>query len=130
VDSQSQSGYGELDGDDVDDDDDDVEDEEEHKGTMKVKPIKSMIDVAPSTLKVKKPTARRSTMYGLNQAAITMCNQAGGKLFPCLKGEVSVYRNGVISHVGIANIGNHPTYYGISRDHHTFVPPVEPTQEI
>ena len=66
-------------------------------------------------------------MYGLNQKAITMCNQAGGKLFPCLKDEVSVYG---ISHVGIANVGNHPTYYGIPSGHHTFVPPPKPAQTI
>ena len=90
----------------------------------------TVIDVAPSTLKVQKPTARRSTMYSINQAAIAMCNQLGGKLFPPLKDEASVYGNIVISHVGIANVGSHPTYYRAPNVRHTFMPPPAPTQEV
>ena len=66
-------------------------------------------------------------MYSINQAAITMCNQAGGKLFPPLKDEASVYGNIAISHVGVANVGSHPTYYGAPNVRHTFVPPPQPT---
>ncbi|MGL5935557.1 MAG: hypothetical protein ACRCZI_08030, partial [Cetobacterium sp.] len=76
---------------------------------------------------MKKPTARRSTMYSINQAAITMCNQAGGKLYPPLKDAESVYGNVAISHVGVANIGGHPTYYGNPQVRKTFVPPPQPT---
>ena len=126
VDSQSQSGYGELDDDNVEDED--VKEEEKHEGTVKVKPIKSVIDIAPSTVKMKKPTAHHSSMYGLNQEAITMCNQAGGKLFPCLKDEALVHGNVAMSHIGMANAGNHPTYYGVPGGRNTFIPP--PTHEI
>ena len=126
VDSQSQAGYSEVDddNDDAEDDEDDDEEEEEEEAEQ---PMTTVIDVAPSTLKVKKPTARRSTMCSINQAAITMCNQAGGKLFPPLKDEASVHGNIAISHVGVANVGSHPTYYGAPNVRHTFVPPPQPT---
>jgi hypothetical protein len=91
-------------------------------------PVTTVINVAPSTLKVKKPTARHSTMCGINQAAITVCDQAGGKLFPPLKDESSVHGNIAISHVGMANVGDHPTHCGNPNVRHTFVPPPRPTQ--
>jgi hypothetical protein len=72
VDSQSQAGYGDING----DDDDNVEDEDEELVETMEQLVTTVIDVAPSTLKVKNPTARHSTVYGINQAAITMCNQA------------------------------------------------------
>ena len=126
MDSQSQAVHAE-----VDDDDDDAEDEDEEEELEEAEqPMTTVINVAPSTLKVKKPTARRSTMCSINQATIVMCNQAGGKLFPPLKDEASVYGNIAISHVGIANVGSHPTYCRAPNVRHTFVPPPAPTQEV
>ena len=92
--------------------------------------VKTVVDLAPSTHKVKKSTARRSSMYGLNQDAIMQCDRAGGKLFPPLKDETSAHRNVTIAHayVGIAQVGNHPTYYNVPTPRTTFVPP--PVQEV
>ena len=125
VDSKSRSGIGYEECDDDEEEEDHKREEEVEKMTK----VKTVVDLAPSTHKVKKSTSCRSSMYGLNQEAIIQCNQAGGKLFPPLKDETSAYGNVTIAHahVGIAQIGSHPTYYApTSRT--TFVLP--PTQEV
>ena len=38
-----------------------------------------------------------------------------------------MYGNIAISHVGVANVGSHLTYYGAPNVRHTFVPPPQPT---
>ena len=66
-------------------------------------------------------------MYDINQAAITMCNQAGGKLYPPLKDAESVYENVTTAQIGLAYTGGHPTYYSNPQVNNTFVPPPQPT---
>ena len=125
VDSKSRSGIGYEEC-----DDDEEEDHKREEEVEQMTKVKTVVDLAPSTHKVKKPTSRRSSMYGLNQEAIIQCNQAGGKLFPPLKDETSAYGNVTIAHahVGIAQIGSHPIYCNGPTSRTTFVLP--PTQEV